>query len=378
MDRSTVPLLVLVATATALAAGTAAGAAPPDATIDIPRNESPTASYPNGTLTLHDWTPGQRWKWNLTTPTNYTRIEVRIDEGFNVTRGAQLVPLVGGRHFVELPNSTPASVDRPADVYNLTAHDDASDLAWTYRLGVNGTGETNLTLHRDVDPPGYKLGEPRNVTHVGFHLTTTTTETALATIEILPPEDSDEEPQNYTTPRPAPLQRFPVIGLRPSTTYTYNLGYEDWSGNTAHTGNHTVTTAGEPDPPKPTVTPTSPEPNSTVTPEDVVVRADWESPESPVVPGSIRMFVDKEPIPPSDLNLGNGYVAYPVPAPLPTRAVSAAVEVTNEQDGEGVARWSFQAQELGDEGTDRATPAAPALAVLALLGAGALARRRVR
>lgn len=376
MHRSITPALALVAAAATLAllAG-AAGAAEPDATVDVYPNETPDSSYPNGTLTLHEWVPGQRWEWNLTTPTNYTRVEVRIHDGINVSRGKQLVPLTGGDHFVELHNSTPASVDRPATVFNLTTHEPSSGLAWTYRLGIQGAGETNLTLHRDVDPPGYKLGEPRNISAHGFDLETTTSEVAMARILVVPPPDADEGVQDYATPHPGPLQRFPVIGLSPSTTYTYHLTFWDWSGNTVHTGNHTVTTAEAPDPPKPTVRPTRPKPNSTVLPEDVVVRAEWTSPRSPVLPGSVRVFVDKEPIPPSELDPKDGYVAYQVPEPLPTREVSAAVEVTNKAGGTGVARWTFQVQSP-DTSEGQGAPLGPAVAVVALAAAGFVARRR--
>lgn len=378
MHRSSITLIsASVFTLGALAAAAlapGAGAAGADAAVDVYPNRTPTADDPNGTLELVNWTAGESYEWNLTTSTNYTIVELRIHDGFNVTRGKQLVPLVGGNHFVEI-HSHPSTVDRPATVYNLTGGGDASGAAWTYDLGVEGPATTNLTLHRDVDPPGYKLGEPRNVTHCCFDVKTTTSEVALATLIVEPPPGSDEPLRDFPTPRPAPLQRFPVQGLDPNTTYRYHVEFTDWSGNTARTGNHTVTTAPAPDPPEPEVTPTSPLPNATVEPEGVVVSATWSSPESPVVPGGIRLFVDKVPVEPDSFQVEEDALTYRVPKPLPTRNVSVSVEVPNAAGGTGIARWTFTVEEAQER--DRRSPAlGPAAAAVVLAGAALVRRRR--
>lgn len=374
MDRRSTRLLALATLlGIALVSGLATGAEAADVVVDVHADAAPQeVRDPNGTLELVNWTAGESHTWNLTTSTDYTTIDLRIHGGFNVTQGKQLVPLVGGDHFVELHGQGPGSVDDPATVFNLTAGEDG-DVSWTYRLGVPGPTGTNLTLHRDVDPPGYELGTPRNVTHVGFDLRTETSETALAVLVVEPPEGVDEIVRRFPTPRPAPVQRFPVQGLSSDTTYRWSVEFTDWSGNTVRTSPRTVTTAPAPDPPEPVVTPVSPVPNGTVRPTGVIVEARWESPESPVVPGGIHLFVDKVPIPDENISIEGDRLRYLVPEPLPAREVSVAVEVPNLAGGIGIARWSFVVQEAAS--TDRTIPLEPGLALAGLAIAGLLAGR---
>lgn len=374
-------LVALAALVTvAVAPGAAAENITVNATVDVHPDRAPEAQDPEDLLTLENWTRNASFEWNLTADANYTVIDIRLHEGFNVTRGRQIVPLIDGRHFVELQGfDGPLTVDRPATVFNLTQGagpnaTDAGNVSWTYRIGIPGPAEANLTLHRDVTPPDYEMEPPRNITHIGFDLVTRTAEVSLATLHIQPPPESDEEPQTYPQPRPSPLQRYPVQGLEPNTTYTYHVTFQDWSLNEATSDAQAVTTAEEPDPPVPEVTPTSPLPNSTVSPEGVTVRAEWSSPESPVVLGGIRLFVDKEPIPADEFDAGDGVVSYTVPKPLPTREVSASVEVPNQAGGEGLARWSFHVEEQ-ETATNRDTPVGPAVALLGLAGAAAALRR---
>lgn len=377
MHRPPFVTLTLAALATVALAAVAPSAGAADATVDVHPNATPTeAQDPNGTLELANWTAGTSYTWNLTTTSNYTTVDLRIHDGFNVTRGKQLVPLVNGSHFVELRGSGPGSVDRPATVFNLSQGGAEGDVSWTYHLGIPGPQDGTLTLHRDVEPPGYKLGDPYDVRHYGFTVETETSEVAMATLHIEPPGTSDEEPQSYQTPRPGPTQRFPAQGLEPDTTYTWWVVFEDWSGNTATSPELTVTTAEEPNPPKPKVTPVKPVPNSTVEPRNVVVEGRWESPESPVVPGGIRLFVDKVPIPNDNITILEDRFRYVVPDPLPTRNVSVGAEVPNQAGGTGIARWSFQVQEASSP-AGRSTPLGPALALAGLAVAG-LAGRRAR
>lgn len=374
MDRRSTRLLALATLlGIALVSGLAMGAEAADVVVDVHADAAPQeVRDPNGTLELANWTPGESHTWNLTTSTDYTTLELRIHDGFNVTRGKQLVPLVGGDHLVELHGQGPESVDEPATVFNLTAGGDGN-VSWTYRLGVPGPTETNLTLHRDIDPPGYALGAPRNVTDVGFDLRTETTEAALAVLVLDPPEGVDEVVRRFPTPRPASVQRFPVQGLSPDTTYRWSVEFTDWSGNTVRTSPRTVTTAPAPDPPEPVVTPVSPVPNSTVRPTGVVVEARWESPESPVLPGGIHLFVDKVPIPDENVTIADDRLRYLVPKPLPVREVSVAVEVPNLAGGTGIARWSFVVQEPAPP--DRVTPLGPGVVLAAFAVGGLLAGR---
>lgn len=374
-------LLALAGLATLAAIpGAAAADATVNATVDVHPDRAPETRDPEGLLTLENWTRNATLRWSLATDANYTVVDVRVHEGFDVTRGRQIVPLVGGNHFVELDDfDGPLAVDRPATVFNLTEGtgpngSDDGNVSWTYRLGIPGPTETNLTLHRDVTPPEHEVDRPRNVSHVGFDLRTETSEVALATLVIEPPEDVDEIVRRFPTPRPAPVQQFPAQGLSANTTYSWHVEFADWSGNTVRTGERPVTTAPAPDPPEPEVTPVSPVPGTTVESVDVVVEARWESPESPVLAGGIRLFVDKVPIPKGDVVVDEDRVRYLVPDPLPTRNVSVAAEVPNEAGGTGVARWSFAVQDASTP-ADRESPLAPALALSGLAIAGLLAGR---
>lgn len=333
--------------------------------VDVYPDRVPTTNASEKVhLVGHD--PGERYNWTVTVTDDYHVVELVVHDGFDVSRGRQMVPLVGGDHFIELHDRNVTAVDRPATVYNLTERQGA----WVYRLGLPGPGERNLTLHRDVTPPEVTMGPVRNITHVSFDVKTRTSEPALAELVLEKPDGSTRE---QPTPRPGIWQRFPVQGLDADTTYRFHVRVWDWSGNDNRTGTATLTTEPEPDPPEPTVRPLTPEPDATVDGAGgVVVSASFEANGSRVVTDGIRLFFDKEPVDRRNLTIRDGRVSYNAPGPLEPRPYSVSLEVPNEAGGVGVARWSFTVEGA----TTAESPLGAPLALLALAGSGAAIRAR--
>ncbi len=340
--------LVLVPTASAAGQTDVGITLRPDGQAEV------TTGQPKTSQTQHD--VGQAYAWEIEVTDDYDVAEVRIDDAFGVERGKQIVPLLDGDHVIQLKHRDPADVDQPARVYNLTGEDGT----WTYRLGLPGPGTVNLSLHKDVTPPRFEMGEITNLTHFSFDLKTQTPEPALAELVIQGPERN----LSYPTNTPGVWQRFPAQGLDPDTTYSYHVVFEDWSGNQATSQTYELTTLPEPERPEVTVRPVAPTPNSTVPAgQPVVIEAAYESPESPVRGSGIRLFFDKEEIDRSRLTVEGATVRYEVPGPLKERIYSVSVEVPNMAGGVGETRWSFT---VGDPAQSQA----PGLSGWATLIAG--------
>lgn len=324
-----------------------------------------TVADPDGIVENRTEEPPDRYAWRLNLTEDYHVAEIHLDQGFPVDRGRQAVPLVDDKHFVQVED--PRDVDRPARVFNLTA----SEGTWTYELGLLGPGEANLTLHRDLESPEIEIVSVGNVSHIGFDVTTNTSETANAELVVY---NTTQDPiQDYPTPRPGPWQKFPVQGLDADTTYTFQVNASDWSGNTVQSPVREVTTAPAPNPPDPIVEPVRPEPDSTVSPDDVVVEARIDANGTQVLEQEIRLFFDKERIDRENFEVTDGTLTYHPQSALGERTYFVAVEVPNAEGGEGLARWSFDAQ------VKQSAPAPLTPGVLAaVLGAIAVAARRRR
>lgn len=320
-------LLVVALAATATAQG--------NLTIDIDADGNTTIDDPDALVTDETVEPTEAYAWQLNLTDDYHVAHINLDTNLPITEGRQMVPLLTGSHFVEVGDV--ATVDRPAKVYNLTR----SNGTWNYALGLPGPGETNLTLTRDVTPPSIEFVSVGNHTEIGFDVVTDTSEPALATLYVY---DDGEQIQSYPTPRPGPWQKFPVQGLDANTTYEVQVNASDWSGNQVTSPMRNVTTAPAPNPPKPIVTPISPEPNATVSADDVVVRASIDSNGSTVVKDGIRLFFDKERVDNSEITVENGTISYVPAPPLGDRKYFVSLEVENVAGGTGIARWSFTAQ----------------------------------
>lgn len=359
--RTLAPALALAALAL-LAAPALAGDA--DLTLSLSPDGAVDREDPRGLVEDANHTPGEAYAWTLNGTDDYHTVEIRVDGTFELDRPRQLVPLLDGKHFIELSGRDVDEVDRPARVFNLTG--DAS--TFTYRLGVPGPGAANLTLHVDTEPPEVEIGEVRELDHVSFDLPTTTSEPALAWLNVTPVEGGDTVP--FPTNTPDRRQTFLVQGLDPETTYELELRYEDWSGNVVRPDVFTVTTEPRPEAPTPIVEPVRPTPDATVAPDETLVEATFDGNGSPVSASGVRLFVDKQEVDHDDFTVEDGTLRYRAPAPLDEGPHSVAVEVENQAGGLGVARWSFTV-----EGAEPA-PAPGVAALAALAGAGALLIRR--
>lgn len=362
MSRALLLALLLLAP---LAAATSAG---PDLVIDIPATGEPT-----GPLPLASFDAGERAAWTLNLTASYTTIEIRVaPEAFEVARTKQLVPhlLLDAREpscvrtaceytlFEEVPGLDVRNVDGPARIANVTDEDGARVL----RLGVPGPVNATLSLERDVEPPQFTLGEPENVTHIGFLFVTRTDELALADLQIREAGSTGELVQNPTAV-PHVLQRFPVQGLDADTPYEFRLVFTDWAGNVATSELLSVRSAPAPVVPAPAVTPLSPAPNETVEAGAVVIRARIDTPDAPLADGGIRLFLDLREVT-SDLRYEGGVLTYAPTTTLLPGKHRVSVEVVNTMNGKGDARWSFDV--AGAESTARETPLPVAVVVLAL------------
>lgn len=342
----------------------AAAAGETDVAIEIDQAGQATVTDGQTQTTQTQAAPGEAYAWELKITDDYDIAEIRIEDAFDVDRGKQIVPLLDGKHFVELRTRDPADVDRPAKVFNLTG----ANGTWIYRLGLPGPGTVNLSLHQDVTPPRFEMGEVTNLTHYSFDLKTRTPEPALAELSIQGPERN----LSYPTNAPGIWQRFPAQGLDPDTTYTYHVRFWDWSGNEATSETYELTTDPEPERPPVTVRAIAPLPNTTVPGgPGVVVKAEFESPESPVRTDQIRLFFDKEEIDRSAFSVDGTTVVYEVPEPLEPRTYFVSLEVPNLGGGVGEARWAFT---VGEGSQSQAPGIAGVGTVVASLLAVAIAR----
>lgn len=348
------PVVLAAIVAVSGLAGSAMGQA---VSIDVAADGNQTTTDRAGVVTNETSTPGERYAWSLNLTENTTRVDVTIDRDFDIDRARQLVPLVDEKHFVETDASD--LNDTGGAAYNLSASADA----WTYEFAVPGPGEHDLTLHRDVTPPEIEIVNVGNITHFGADVSTDTSEPALTTLVIDAP---GEQARDFSTPRPSTWQLFPIQGLEADQKYSFHVNATDWSGNQATSPTRTVTTAPEPSPPKPEVTPVSPQPNATVAPGEVTVSADFSSEESPVVTEEIQLFFDKEPVDSTQLAISEGTITYEPPGPLQERVYFANVEVPNYAGGVGKAQWSFTVAD------PQASPGPGALLLAGLLGGAAL------
>lgn len=354
-------LMATLAGLVMLSIGTA-GAQEANLTIDIDAEGEASVEDAEGWIVAEDHEPPERYAWELSLDGDYQRANVTVADGFGVDRPRQLVPLFDDKHFVEVDD--PASVDRAAQVYNLSQ----STGSWSYALGLLGPAEANVTLERDEVAPGIEIADVGNVTEIGFDVTTDTDEAAEADLFVI---EDGEVIQTYPTPRPGPWQHFPVQGLDANTSYEVYIEAEDWSGNTNRTETIEMRTGQEPNPPKPLVEPVRPEPNETVTRDSVVVEASFTEEGWPTVREDVKVFFDKERVDNTELEITEGTIAYRPDGSLEPRTYFVSVEVPNTAGGTGIARWSFDVQ------PDAARSAPGPVALISIvLAAGLLAVRR--
>ncbi len=338
------PLMTLLL-ATLLVMPTSATHRDPDAPHDLVLRLSggmPTADPASGAVLL-DWRQGEFASWRIDV-NEYTIVEVVVDAWFDVERPRQVVPELddSGQHpdeehlephlFAELKARDVHEVDGPARVVSIngTGND------FVYRVGLPGSGPVVFSLRRDVTPPVFEVGEPSNIEHFRFLLESSTDEPAYGDLRITP-EGGEEVP--FPTPNLAFRQTYPVQGLDADTVHTYYLLFEDWAGNQARSENMSVRTPARPFALEPVISDLVPAPNSTVS-GNIVISANFTSPDSPVAAGGVRLFVDKTELTGGFSVIGN-QVRWDPGAPMEPGLHAASVEVRNVAGGVGVARWTF-------------------------------------
>ncbi|MFA5862036.1 MAG: hypothetical protein WDA16_10120 [Candidatus Thermoplasmatota archaeon] len=344
--------------------------------IDV-RIELPAGTATGDGVVAGASTPNESYAFTLNLTRDYTTIEVHA-RGFIIERARQLVPhlLLDAREgacarapgacdytiFEEFPNDQVWTVDSPARVFFTSGTRDDVVL----RLGVPGPVNATLLLVRDVTPPTFVVGERTDFTTYGFYQESQTNELAIGDLQVR------ELGKTEWVVNPTPIyhvrQRFPVQGLSPERTYETRFEFHDWAGNNVTSPIERVTMPPAPVRASVTVKPLAPSPNATITGPNVVVRAEWSSPDSPVERSGVRLFFDLKEVT-SALVIMENTASFTPPATLGRGAHRVDFEVTNQDGGEGSARWSFT--------VGRASVGlAPWLVIGALALAGTFARGR--
>lgn len=350
-----------------------AAAGAEDARLVLAPGQPPRAEAAgNITVTLVNAT-AEQVEWSLRAP-GRDRVEVLVEAGrwFAFERPQQVVPEARAagmpdddwHFFVQVEDvGGRAPWTRAVNTTN-----NATGLALRLVFPVNETtGNASLRLTRDVVAPGFALGTPHDINHIGFIVATNTTEYALATLRIRPAAGGEDVP--HPTPQLALIQTFPVQGLEPDTAYTWDVTFRDWAGNEARSAPQQVRTAPEPVRPLPRIEGLVPAPNATLTQPAAFIEARFASPDSPVARGGVRLFVDLAEV--QEFDVTQGHLHYAPPRPLGAGLHRVSVEVTNEAGGMSDARWSFTVQ-----GAPKGSPGVEVAFFLAVLGGAVLAQRR--
>ena len=332
--RSVLVLCLALASVTFLQGAGAQGATMPDAWVTL-GPDTLLENDPAGILELLD-SSDARWTWNLTLTKPFTVIEFQ-GRDLGLDRPRQLVPILDvpeDRYplFHLYPNERVWEADAPAQVFHVTGDGDAP----TLRIGVPGPANHTLVLEVDAVAPAFDLGEPQNVTHIGFYMETQTAELALADLQVRE-TGATEWVQNPTTEYHV-LQRFPVQGLDADKEHEAQVVFEDWAGNVATSPTFRVRTLPAPAAALVVVRPVSPAPNSTLeSGESVVVRATMES-AAEIPREGVRLFFDLKEI--TDFEAHGADLLYTPPS-LASGLHRVNLEVTDAEGGFGRAAWSF-------------------------------------
>lgn len=326
--------------------------APYDILLVLTDDGAPSSDSPEQTV-LTEHVDGDRTVWRLDLDLNYTIVELRVEQAFNVSDVRQVVPEYNdsAQHpvaphthphaFQVLPHADPADVAmagpepgvKRTPVVNITG--DAG--SFVYRMGLPGPGEADLVVRRDDTPPGFAVGPVTDITHFSFQVATDTDEPAIATVYRQRAEELAPVP--LATPTYDLRHIFPVQGMRADSAYTVWFTFEDWAGNVARSENMTVRTLPKPDVPAPRFTDLTPAPDSTVHGPNVDVSARMLVNGSLVAHDDVRLFIDKKELH-NGFSVSSGVVKATV-GPLEPGLHTVSVEARTLAGGDGVARWSF-------------------------------------
>ncbi len=297
---------------------------------------------------LVDEEPGEHYRWNLDVDEGIERLEgdIQIPAGhFDVARPRQVVPETGQGLFMEVQDAGRVDEGKnPSRLVNITGQEDG---AFVYHLAFPvdpETGQAQLSLTRDVDPPGSTLGPVQNVTHNSFYVATNTSEPAWGVLWVRPADAAPDDAVQHPTQTPSFDQRFPIVGLKPETEYVFHVEFRDWAGNVASSGEHNLTTEPLVIGPSPRILSVDPEPGAALNGPPDAIEAEYD----PVAGGfgarGVRLFVDLEEVT-SQTEIGNDSLRYVPREPLDPGLHVVRLELENTERGEAFERWEFTVEE---------------------------------
>lgn len=351
------------------------GATPAEIDFVLTFHDDGTWTYdgPMGMLTPHDEETGKRYEWALVVPKSAAVGEVRyMLDTFDLERAKQLRPQLedsnsGFPLFHYLPRSDVWNTNGPVQVYHVHFEGDVAVL----RVQIPQTTDARLVLERDLRVPRYTLGDVEQVTHYSFYQETRTEELTIGELQVRK-AGSDGEWVRHPTPQFAFLQKFPVQGLDPGTTYDVRAVFTDWSNNTVTSDPYQVETRPIETGAPPSFEVLEPGPGAILeSGSDVTVRVRVLDGDTAVDPTSLRLFVDLEER--TELfTYHEGVLTYEFPAPPADGPHIVSVEAETIDGASEHVKWQFR---VGDPAAVEASGPAMVL-VLALLVISVVRARR--
>jgi len=358
--------LVIFAGVALLGLAGAAAAADADFRITLQAGAEPRFEGTSASGVLVEEAAGEHLAWNLTSAKPQLLGVVVADGYFAVARPEQVYPGIDPHYDLhDAPLDEVMAADHGTRLVNATRDATGLTMWLTFPVGENQT----LALTRDVEPPGFTIGPVQNLTDHSLYLETTTTEYARADLQLQPAEGGDVV--RNPTAQSALLQRFPITGLRPDTSYTAWLEVWDWSGNRARSANFTFHTLPKPVLPAPVIGALEPAPGATLNAPVSFLAVNFSGP-APREGEGVAVFVDATAVR-QGLTLLPGRLEVRLATPLGPGPHRVGVELTSAEGGMSEARWSFTVRGAGAPGLS----GAETLLAAGLVAVGlALSRRR--
>lgn len=177
------------------------------------------------------------------------------------------------------------------------------------------------------------------------------------------PQGQPQAAVTTPTAQPALQLDFPLLGLRPDTTYEYHLELTDFAGNKATTAVRAFATPPPPSIPPPVLLAVAPAEDATVAGPVREVRIAFANPVGTIDPAQhLRLYVDKKEVT-RGLAMDGGNITYRPETALGPGAHTVAVALRNSEGGSVEREWRFTV----------ATAATPGPGFPAVLSAGLVA-----
>lgn len=193
-------------------------------------------------------------------------------------------------------------------------------------------GNHTLRIQLDHTPPKPELIDIIAITHNSALVKTRTDEPTLAALVL----SSSARVVPFSTPRPAYDHTFPLAGLDADTDYSFNVTFEDYSGNRATLGPYSFRSSPAPFKPTPTVILLEPADGAHFTAPVERIIATVEDANSTIL--TLTVFVDKEPI---TVELKDGRIEHRLATALGPGPHTLTIEASNELGGIATARSKF-------------------------------------